>query len=339
MINNKIKLFLILIILLSFNIYNCKENISPKKIPVYLDVIKERNISPILLLSGQVKPYVSTDIFTYADGIIQRINAKVGDFVEADTVLFEVDRVRQTGMDFKLLQIETPISGIILDIPIEVGQRVNNEIRLTTVAQNDFLKIEAFTNPTNANLIEKKYTDKNKKIPCYVLDRNSKEKHVAYIHKIYPALNKLNKMVQLDIIMKNDNNIKIGDFTEIEVNLPKRKTILCPRKALLYRDNFIFMALYNPILDSVYISNVIIDDYLIYPDNNIEILKGVVAGEIAISEGQHYLKAGNKIEITNYNIEIDNAIEDFKINLPTSNKQVDSDKDSKKKISNKKDRN
>ncbi|MCR5698802.1 MAG: biotin/lipoyl-binding protein, partial [Treponemataceae bacterium] len=109
---------------------------------VYALKVNNSNLDDYLAFGGNVQAASSVDIYPdVQSGKITRILVKVGEVVQKNQVLAEVDSSRP-GMDYKVSPIKAPVSGTVTSLPINVGSTVAASMAIGKISSTGKLEIK-----------------------------------------------------------------------------------------------------------------------------------------------------------------------------------------------------
>ncbi len=185
-------------------------------------------------------------------------------------------------------KITTPISGIVVSRPVNIGDYVTNREKVAEVVDISLLKV--MLDVSEQNVFDLKVGDK-------VEVTTGVYPGVTFIGKIKTISDKGNAAhtYPVEVILRNskEHPLKAGMFANVIFNSsPKHKSIAIPRVALLgsvrdaqvYVDNNGVAKLRNLVIGNS--SN----DYL-------EVLSGLKSGDVVIVNGQNNLKDNYKVKV------------------------------------------
>lgn len=115
----------------------------PAAAPVAVETIEARtgSLERAVRLGGEVRARDSVVAFPDTGGTVSRILVEVGSAVVAGQPLAFVDPSRP-GNRFEPSPVDSPITGTVVDLPVELGQTVATSSQIATVATLDALEIE-----------------------------------------------------------------------------------------------------------------------------------------------------------------------------------------------------
>lgn len=147
---------------------------------------------------------------------------------------------QEVQLDF--YTVTAPFAGIVGDIPVKVGDNVNNTTQLTTVTQNQVLEIQISVPVENAPRLKIGQ-------PVELLDTQDKPLVKGNIAFISPNINPQNQSVLVKANFNNGNNqLKANQFVRARLIWSSRSGVLVPTSAIsrLGGQDFIFVAESSP---------------------------------------------------------------------------------------------
>ena len=229
------------------------------------------------------KKYEKMD-YLYKEGAVSEV-----DFDAAETDY----KVKKASYDAasKLVDIESPISGVVTSVDVSEGDFVMIGQKLATIANSDKLRVTFEVNPVEITSM---------KIGAAVLVLNEKtnSKTSGKITAIASSADPISRAFKVEALVENTNNeLMPGMFVRIEYTAEKLDDVLViPRKAVQVRNdkNMVFLAS-NGV---AYLKEVVLG-----VDNNgdIVVTSGLNKSDTLITIGQEYLDDSTEIRITELN--------------------------------------
>ncbi len=319
-----------------------KPPVEEEKVPVNIKVTSAQvtSISATSPLSGRVQPKEEVSVIPMANGKITNVNVKLGDWVAAGAVLFNIDQGSlgisynqaldayenaQTNLErmeilykegavslqqyeqaqsalisaetslntitenMKNYTVTAPISGYITSVNVSKGSMASGAGGpALVIADLSELLIKA---NISENLISKIKIGDNVKIYIKTL---SDVPYNGRIKEISPA--PANGLLTYPITISIDNStkeVKAGMFAEVQIVSEHKANVLCvPSKSILIKNGESQVA-------------VLVKDLPVFKpvttglDNGefIEIISGIDAGDLVITEGQHFVTEGEPVTI------------------------------------------
>lgn len=243
-----------------------------------------------LEFGGNVQTSSSVDIFPdVQSGKISKMYVRVGDKVQKDAVVAEVDASRP-GMDFKNSPVKAPVSGTITSFPLNIGATVSAQTSLGKISSTG--KLEVRTNVAERFISRIKMAQK----AVLTFDAYPGEKFPAVLVEIDPVLDVGSRTLGIKLIQEPANpKLRAGMYARIKlVTDTKKNTIVIPNNVVVTRNEEDVVYIVDPQTNIVKASPV---KKGIRIDDKQEIEQGIVPGDIVVTKGQALLTDGAKVRI------------------------------------------
>ncbi|HAU30797.1 MAG TPA: efflux RND transporter periplasmic adaptor subunit [Desulfotomaculum sp.] len=192
------------------------------------------------------------------------------------------------------LTVKSPLEGIVLAVPVKLGQVVNPGVLLVTVADSDQLEVKAdiLSDDLGQVAVGQKVT-----ITAEVLDRQL----AGEVKKIYPqaeekvsALGVIQRRVPVLVTFKDPANLKPGYEVKVAIEtLSRTNVLIAPRESVITRgDGQKEVAVVNNGRINYQLIETGIND-----QENIEVAGGIKEGDILVRDGSLGLKERTKVKI------------------------------------------
>ncbi|GBF82800.1 efflux transporter, RND family protein [Aphanothece sacrum FPU1] len=204
-------------------------------------------------------------------------------------------KVRIAQVNLNKTQILAPISGMIGDMPIEVGDYVNEGDTLTTLTENNVLEL-------NLSIPLEKASELQLGLPVELLDTQGKATATGTISFISPDVTSNSQLIVAKATFTNINRELLNrQFVRAKVIWEKRPGILIPATAVsrIGAQTFVFVAHPKDKSKSEtpqFIAQQRQVELGSLQENNYQILKGVNAGEKIVTAGILSLRDGAPIQ-------------------------------------------
>jgi len=192
------------------------------------------------------------------------------------------------------LTVKSPLEGIVLAVPVKLGQVVNSGVLLATVADSEQLEVKAdiLSDDLGQVAVGQKVT-----ITAPVLNRQL----TGEVKKIYPqaeekvsALGVIQRRAPVLVTVKDPANLKPGYEVKVAIEIFSRTDVLVvPRESVITRgDGQNEVAVVNKGRISYQLIETGIND-----QENIEVAGGLKEGDIIVRDGSLGLKEKTKVKI------------------------------------------
>jgi membrane fusion protein, multidrug efflux system len=189
-------------------------------------------------VNGDVQTTTSVDIFSNTAGEIARVHVRLGQTVEEEQLIAEVDASRP-GQTFALSPVRSPISGMVTRLPARVGSRVSPSTPIAQVSRTNELEIVV---PIAERFISKIRTGLNAEVR---LDAFPEEVFPARVTELNPVVDPLTRTLEVRLRFSGmDRRIRAGMFAEVRIITEQKENIVkVPADVLIRRfgENFVFV--------------------------------------------------------------------------------------------------
>lgn len=195
--------------------------------------------------------------------------------------------IREVDRNLGYLEIKAPVSGILTDLPVEVGMTVSPGFKTGTVQQVNPIKIRAELTDATAALVRGK-----SEVTFYVPGTTDKRK--AKVEYLSDVVNPQTKSYQVDLTVGNeDQKLKPGMKAQLVLTEENESSVVAVPSSSIVReanDTFVFI-LNNDTVEKrkVQLGRV--------NDTYQEVLNGVKENEPIVISGQHQLKDKEKVQL------------------------------------------
>jgi len=247
----------------------------------------EGQIHDYIDLNGDVITKGNVDVFADTAGKVTALSIEIGDKIEKDQVIAEVDPSRP-GMKFVASPVKSPISGTVVSIPVQIGSTVAPSLPIATVSRTEELQIQT-------EVAERFISKMRVGLRAIIrFEAYPEERFYARISEISPVVDPQSRTLGIKLALdRGDSRIKTGMFAKIKIITEKKNSIVkIPAQCLIKRYG-------------VYYVFVVHDDQVekrevnpgIEIDNKLEITGGLEPGEIVVIRGQTLLEDKAKVRV------------------------------------------
>jgi HlyD family secretion protein len=215
--------------------------------PSYLNA-KAEKLQQLVFASGTVAAKSDETLTSPVSGKIVEVNAKVGDYIEKDKVVFVIEYTNQFNRKVKQ-EIKNSISGTVTRMPVALGQQVAvAQTQLAEVADTNNLVINATISEFD---ISKLKVGQKASLDFTAI---SDKKFSGQVDFIYPAADVsqldagVNYTVQLrpeatDALQKQ---LKIGMSVDLEIAVAERQSaVSLPEEYIFSKDGKSYVKVYE----------------------------------------------------------------------------------------------
>ncbi len=213
----------IILILSILAILGCQPKIEKKEtqenIPVKITKIKLEELNEVLEYVGNIKAQEEVMVYPKVSGkIIEKIK-KDGEEIDKGQPIAYIDR-DEVGLKFEKAPIESPLTGIVGRVYVDIGQHVNAVMPVALVVNTDKVKISLD--------IPEKYIPKVSlgQEANIMVDAYPEQVFSGLVTKISPVVNLDNRTAPLEITIENpDQRIKSGMFARVSLIIERHSSV------------------------------------------------------------------------------------------------------------------
>ena len=268
-------------------------------------------------VNGDVQTTTSVDIFSNTAGEIARVHVRVGQRVEADQLIAEVDASRP-GQTFAPSPVRSPIAGTITRLPARVGSQVTPSAPIAQVARTTELEIVV---PIAERFISKVRTGLDAEVR---LDAFPDQRFPARVTELNPVVDPQTRTLEVKLrFTRPDPRIRAGMFAEVRIITEQKDNIVkIPADVVIRRfgETFVFVVHEESAATGEPDApgepgepgepdapgepgTATVERRLITPgiliDNTLEVVAGLEPDETVVYQGQALLEDGVKVRVIN----------------------------------------
>nr|BBA20434.1 RND family efflux transporter MFP subunit [uncultured spirochete] len=304
----KVYIFSILIVLMSivFIIFYKKKEEKSKKYKklfqsqlrnIEIEKVVYRNTNFRVSCSGRIYPnsefHITPDI--QSRGIVEKIFLYEGAKVSKGKVLMVLNQEFISNESFNPYKVRSPYSGVISDVHVELGDKVNSQTRLFSIVDIRRLKVKID--------IPEKYLNRVKKGQKVIISLEDNKK--SFIGKVdyyspVPSFNK-RKPSQVIVLINNSNfELNSGIFVDATIFFEKKNLLLIPMTSIIYESNSYSVFVYDRKKKKVFLREIKVGNVM-YNEGKVEVLDGLTEGEFFLTRGQFMVFDEESVNVVNYN--------------------------------------
>lgn len=251
-------------------------------------------INDYIDVNGDVQTTTSVDVFATTAGEVVRLLTRVGQTVEADQVIAEVDPSRP-GQTFAVSPVRAPIAGTITRLPARVGSQVNPSVPVAQVSRTNELEIVVPVAERFISLVRPGLT------AVIRLDAFPEERFTARVTQLNPVVDPLTRTLEVKLqFTRRDQRIRAGMFAEVRIITETRNEIVkVPADVRIRRfgEDFVFVLTEDENGTTRVERRVVRTGILV--DNVLEIVEGLAPDELVVYQGQALLEDGVAVRVIN----------------------------------------
>jgi membrane fusion protein (multidrug efflux system) len=200
-------------------------------IPVKIETVKSRDVSEYLDYVANIKAQEEVLVFPRVTGKIVKKVKEEGDLVAKGDVIAYIDR-DETGLTFEQAPVESPLSGIVGKVYVDIGGNVTTQTAVALVVDMDKVKV---------------YLD----VPEKYLTRVTTGMHAAItvdaypdqvfdgvVNRISPVLDTATRTAQTEIGIENkDHRLRSGMYAKVKIVIQEYKNaVVVLKEAVLGKE-------------------------------------------------------------------------------------------------------
>lgn len=252
------------------------------------------NLDDYLEFGGDVASVNEVMVLPDQAGKITNVLVKVGDMVKKDQTIAYVNPLR-VGVVYNDSPVKAPISGRITSLPVTVGSTVSQSSSVAKVARTDDLEIRIAIAERFISRIS------NGQKATVTFDAYPSVEFGAKIFEVSPVLDTATRTMGVKLRLNPpDSRVKVGMYGRVKlVTESVKNAIVLPISALVTRDGKDYVFVVTTPKSGKNAAAVSLKPVTrgILVDNQVEITKGLEAGEEVVIKGQTLLNDGAKVNI------------------------------------------
>jgi len=288
-----IKKFLTLsLAMLIYTVIACKpktsvSTVTAQGLKVSVKEVTKGAIENRLSLAGMIEPWEQVMVFVKFPGKLMQTNVKEGETVVKDQVLALVN-IDEIGMESKDYDVKAPMSGVVARISFDPGSLVSPSMPIMTIMDMDTVK-------TTVNVIESEIAEIHKGLRAEItVPAYPQRKFFGGVSNVLPIVDPMSHASKVEVQISNLNHtLKPGMSSNVALTLGRHENVvLISKESIIEKmgETYVFLFV-NGIAKR---SNIETG----YDDGSqVEITKGVNAGDRVITSDVNVLIDGTKVQI------------------------------------------
>jgi len=284
-------IFFIAFLMISLSITGCGANTDKAKykeepIPVKVMTVKAENLDKALEYAGNIQGEDEAQVFPKVSGkIIEKVN-KEGDLVSKGDVIAYIDR-DEVGLKFEKAPVESPLTGVVGRVYVDIGSSVNTTTPVALVANLDRAEIHLD--------IPEKYLPKISLAQGadITVDAYPNEKFLGKVTMISPIVDLQTRAAPIEIKIENsDHRLQSGMFAKVKLVIEEQKNMpVILKEAIIGRGTNTYVYIVDG--KRAFLKNVILG---IRQGPYYGVESGVKTGDSVVIVGQQRLRDGCLVE-------------------------------------------
>jgi HlyD family secretion protein len=265
-------------------------------IPVRIIKVPLQDLDKVLEYVGNIKAKDEALVYPKVGGkIIEKVKEE-GDTVKKGEAIVYIDR-DQVGLKFEKAPVESPLSGTVGRILVDIGSQVFAQTLLTSETSQTpvALVVDMDTMKINISLPEK-YIPKIKlgQEAKIIVDAYPDEEFLGKISMISPVLDTDTRSASIEITAENkEHRLKSGMFAKVRLSLEKRLSIpVIPQESLMGKgdETYVYVVENNKAVLTKVKADIQQGPYVGIKD-------GLKGGEMVVILGQQRLSDGAAVRV------------------------------------------
>lgn len=251
-------------------------------------------IRDYMALSGDIVASSTVDAYSDVAGKISKLFVSVGQRVQKDEPLAEVDPSRP-GMTFNPGIVKAPITGTVVALPAQLGMTISQSVTVARLAGSGTLEVRTY--------VAERFISKMKVgLPVELtLDAFPGKVFYGQVRELSPTVDPASRTMEVRITVKNESNIlKPGLFAKVKI-ITEEKTgvVKIPATAIVrrYGEQYVFTVETDPQDPARTIAKKRVVTAGILIDDQVEIRNGIEAGAEVVLRGQSLLEDGVQVRV------------------------------------------
>ncbi|MDD5292660.1 MAG: efflux RND transporter periplasmic adaptor subunit [Candidatus Omnitrophica bacterium] len=284
--NYKIKNYVIILLLALFMVpfFGCQvrekaKSEGPQSIPVRAVKVKRMDLYNKLEYTGDIKAEDEVNVYPKVSGkIIEKIKED-GDSVDKGDTIVYIDR-DEVGLKFEKAPVESPLTGIVGRIYVDIGSNVSSQTPVALVVNMDRVKINL---DIPEMYLPKIFLGQEVKV---AVGAYPQKEFTGKVTKISPVVNLENRAAPVEVIIDNSEHIlKSGMFVKVSLAIEKRINVpYIIKEAIIGREPEVYVYLIENNKAKMRKISLGIHDGSLY-----EVTQGLEEGEMVVVMGQQRL--------------------------------------------------
>lgn len=291
---------LILIMAFAVAIFSCNKKPAQREeveslVPVSVFVVKKKLLKRVETIYGNSKGFTEIDVYPKVGGKVTSIKVKEWDRVKKGDVIVVVDR-DLTGLKYEPYFVESPISGIIGHIYVELGEEVTPPTMSRSMGTPIARVVEI-----NPILIECDVPERlvyfikpGQKVEVRVL-MDSTRTFEGKVYRSDAVVNPVTRSAKAQVIVKNpDYILRPGMYAEVNVILDEKEELALHRDAIMKTEDgseFVWIVNNEGVVEKRFLKTDIVEGI------NVGVVEGLKEGDRVIMLGKELVKEGMKVNV------------------------------------------
>jgi membrane fusion protein (multidrug efflux system) len=267
---------------------NIADNSSRDVISVNVVKAEKSSIDEYIKTNGDIISRKNVNIYPDTSGKLVRLHVSLGDFVQKNQVIGEVDPSKP-GSVYTHNYVKSPISGTITGLPTDIGSTVTTQTPIAAVGDLGNIVIQSF--------ISERFVSKIKigQLLFFSLEAYPGVTFTAKIVEKSPILDRESRTLEIWAKPEPpDSRIQAGMFPSIKlITQHKENVIVVPKECIVHShtSSWVFVVMENNTARKKMVKTGLESDGMV------EITAGLDIGDVIVTRGQYALSDGVSVNI------------------------------------------
>jgi len=260
---------------------------TPESIPVKVLKVKAQDLSEALEYTGNIKAQDEATVYPKVSGkIIEKVKVD-GNAVNKGEAIAYIDR-DEVGLKFEKAPVQSPLTGIVGRIYVDIGQNVTIQTPIALVVDMDKVKIDL-------DAPEKYLPRVSQGQEAQIgVDAYPEEEFSGRVTKISPVVDLATRSAPIEITVDNPNHrLKSGMFAKVRLILKEHKNVpVILKEAIMGKEPNLYVYVVDDnkaILKKVTLG--------IRQGPYFEVQEGLEQGDLVVIMGQQRLKDNAQVSV------------------------------------------
>jgi len=242
-----------------------------------------------MIFPGVVRSDGVVAVTTFSEGLVTKCNVQLGRAVSKGQTLCSIENDNPSGT-YLPHAVDAPVSGLVGEIHVTVGTRVNKGDKIVTLLRSSQAKVELEVPVQDAARL--KVGSEGQWSPSATASQSSPAPKpvLMRISGISPLPNMTTRTVKIELTPVNGSAGAPGSMGTITFTFNKRLGLEVAEDALQYRGTQAFLR--TVVENKVYWKQVTLGRT---QKEKVEILSGVKAGDVVVTETNKFLADGDEV--------------------------------------------
>ncbi len=257
--------------------------------------VTSTSLDDYLEFGGDVVAASSVDILPDSTGKLLRIYVSVGDYVERNQILADIDPSRP-GMTYESSPLRAPTAGTISSFPLSVGSTVAPSMSVGKISSTGMLEVQA---AVAERFVSRVALGQEAEL---TLDAWPSDVFMASITEVSPVLDAATRTMAVKLVPEDvtGEKIKPGMYARVKlITEEKENVFVVPYHSLIIRDDEAFAFIVKED-ETAFQQKVTLG---LRVDDKVEIIEGLQEGDLVVTRGQTLLNDGTKVSVVSVETE------------------------------------